>query len=93
VEDIEMHFMVVWTFKPDHTKSTIARFNETGGAPPDGVKMVARWHDVSGSRGFAIAETDDAVAAAKWCHDWSDLLSFEVIPVLDDEQLVQVIGQ
>lgn len=87
-----MNFMVVWTFKPDHSKDAIARFQETGGMPPAGVRMIARWHDVAGGRGFAITETDDPVAASKWCHDWTDLLSFEVIPVLNDEQLGQVLG-
>lgn len=87
-----MHFMIVWRFRPEHSQSAIARFNETGGAPPPGVTMLARWHDVAGSRGFAIAESDDLVAVSRWCHDWTDLLSFEVIPVLDDQQLTQVIG-
>lgn len=87
-----MHFMIIWTFKPEHSEDAIARFTETGATPPEGVKMLARWHDVSGRRGFAIAQTDDAVAASKWCYQWSDLLSFEVIPVLDDEQLAQVLG-
>ena len=87
-----MNFMVVWTFKPDHSKYAIARFQETGGMPPPGVNMIARWHDVAGGRGFAITETDDPIAVSKWCHDWTDLLSFEVIPVLNDEQLGQVLG-
>lgn len=87
-----MHFMIIWAFKPQNSKEAISRFTETGALPPEGVKMLARWHDVSGSRGFALAETGDAVAASKCFHEWSDLLSFEVVPVLDYEHLAQVLG-
>lgn len=87
-----MRFVTIWTFKPEHTEEIIARFRETGALPPEGVKMLARWHDVSGGRGFAVCETDDPVAASRWCHEWSDLFSLEIVPVLDDEQLTQVLG-
>ncbi len=81
-----MHFLTIWTFRPDQTNRTLARFDETGALPPDGVTMLSRWHDLAGGRGFAIFETDDPVAIASWCRQWNDLLSFEVIPVVDDEQ-------
>jgi hypothetical protein len=87
--------MIVWTIKPEHINNAISRFAEPGGfhPPPDSVKMLNRWHDVSGSRGFSVVDSDDTVSISKWCHDWSDLLTFEVIPVLDDDQLIEVIGR
>jgi hypothetical protein len=87
-----MHLMVIWTIKPENSKAAIQRFTETGAPPPEGVSMLSRWHDVSGGRGFSIAEADDAAAVSKWCHQWSDLLSFEIIPVLDDQQLAGVLA-
>ena len=86
-----MHYMTTWTFRPEHTKEAIDRFMETGGLPPEGVTMVSRWHDVGGTRGFAITETDDPVALGKWCNQWNDLISFEIIPILDDEQIKAVL--
>lgn len=86
-----MRFMTCWTFKPEASRAAIARFKETGGFPPEGVTMVVRYHDVAGNRGWAISECDDPVAASKWCHDWSDLLTFEVTPVLDDQQITEVL--
>ena len=88
-----MHFMVVWTFEPHASQATIDRFKETGGTPPDGVAMLSRWHDVSGRRGFALAEADDIVPVGKWCRRWNDLLTFKVIPVVDDEQLVEILTE
>ena len=87
-----MKFAVIWTYKPDHTISATERFSQTGGMPPEGVTMLARWHDVSGNRGFAIAETDDASALATWCRKWNDLLSFEVFPVINDEEIAAVLS-
>ena len=50
------------------------------------------WHCAEGLRGFLVAESADAEAIAKWTQSWTDLLSFEVTPVVTDEQLARVIG-
>jgi hypothetical protein len=39
-----------------------------------------------------IAESVDAEAIARWLQDWTDLLTFEVTPVMKDEELARVIG-
>lgn len=85
-----MIFMVTYELRPEHRTSAVARFLETGAPPPKDVKMVGRWHDASMRRGFVLSEASDVEAAAKWCHQWADLLTFEVIPVLDDEQVRRV---
>lgn len=54
--------------------------------------MVARWHHTSGTGGFAIAETSDAVALGKWAQDWSDLLVFTISPIVNDEQIQEVMS-
>jgi hypothetical protein len=87
-----MHFITTWTFKPEHAKDVSQRFLDTGGTPPEGITLIGRWHDVSSGRGFSIVETDDPIAISKWCHQWYDLLSFEIIPVVDDKQLSVILG-
>ncbi len=54
--------------------------------------MVGRWHSAEGNRGFLLAEADDVKAMAAWTYEWSDLLSFEIAPVLDDDEFSDVIG-
>lgn len=85
-----MQFMVSFTIKPEHRSETIKRFMETGGPPPDGVKMLGRWHGATGNQGYTVAEADDVVAVATWCHQWADLLAFHIEPVLNDEEAVRV---
>jgi hypothetical protein len=87
-----MKFMTIWTFRPENTAKITERFIKTGGAPPEGVDMEARWFDVSGGRGFAISETDDPVALTRWCRSWDDLMAFEVFPIITDEQLGRVLA-
>jgi hypothetical protein len=78
-----MLFMTTWKIAPEKRVATTDRFLKTGGSPPPGVKMVGRWHSVAGT-GVVIAETDDAAALGIWLQEWSDLISFEVTPVVDD---------
>ena len=81
-----MLFHVTYQTTQSHRDEAQRRFAETGGQPPEGVRMVGRWHSAGGLKGFTIAETDDAESLARWTHQWTDLLTFEVTPVIDDEQ-------
>lgn len=85
-----MQFMVSFRIKPEHRSAAIARFLETGGAPPDGVKMLGRWHGATGNQGHTLAEADKVEAVAAWCHQWADLLSFHIEPVMNDEEAAGV---
>ncbi len=80
-----MIHVIAWTFKPEHRNAVQARFKETGGLPPAGVKMLGRWHGIGTNKGVCLAESDDALAVAKWAQKWSDLMSFDVYPALSDE--------
>lgn len=84
-----MKFMAIWEAGPESRDQAVARFKETGGGAPKGVKMLGRWHDVSGNAGFALGETDDPALIHRWVSEWNDLLSFEVVTVIDDEEFVR----
>ena len=86
-----MLFIVRWTIPHTSREDAIGRFMETGGAPPDGVKMLCRYHTADGEYGFAIADPSDEVALGKWTIAWNDLLIMDTRPVLDDEGLGEVL--
>lgn len=87
-----MIFMTMYRWSPENRNAVIERFQKTGGLPPPGIKLLSRWTDVAGGRGFTLTESNDPIAMSKFSHDWSDLMSFEMIPVLDDEQLGKVLA-
>ena len=53
-----MLFVVRWTIPHTSRGDAIARFIGGGGAPPDGVQMLSRYHSADGEYGFAIAEAN-----------------------------------
>ena len=87
-----MQFVVHFQFGPEQRNAAQARFAETGALPPEGVKMTGRWHCVHGREGFLVCETNDAAALTKWIEDWCDLLTFRVLPVIDDQTVGQIIA-
>ncbi len=87
-----MLYVCIWSYPPERRNEIQARFKETGGPPPEGVKMIGRWHSLGGGKGVCVAETDDAVALAKWSQEWSDIMSMDIYPALDDENIGKVIS-
>ena len=79
-----MLFAIHWTFSPEVRNEANSRFSDTGGGPPEGVRMLGRWHRVDGGGGVCIAETDEAEKLGIWMQEWTDLLEFEIDPVVDD---------
>ncbi|WP_448108350.1 DUF3303 domain-containing protein [Pseudomonas azerbaijanoccidentalis] len=87
-----MLFIVSWTISSANRNNAIERFLKTGGAPPEGVKMLGRWHAVGGAAGFGIAEASDPVPIQKWVLQWSDLMNMEVQAALTDEQIAPLLA-
>jgi hypothetical protein len=86
-----MKFIVSWTIPKASVASSEARFLSTGAPPPVGVKMIGRWHGMSGG-GVLIAETDDAKALYSWLAHWNDLLEFQTTPCVEDAQAGEVMA-
>ena len=87
-----MHYFIEYSIDNVNRDAAQARFQETGGLPPDGVNMLGRWHRLAGLGGYVIAESDDPVAIGKWTQEWTDVLTFEITPVGTDEETLQVLG-
>ena len=87
-----MLFKLTWTHSPDMRNITIKRFMETGGMPPEGIAMHSRYHNVDGTGGFAICETDDAQALHNWALDWTDLIRMEITVIMEDDNIAEVLG-
>jgi hypothetical protein len=50
---------------------------------PDGLAYVSSWVTADGmDRCFQLMETEDPALFEAWTERWSDLVAFEVVPVL-----------
>ncbi len=88
-----MKFMLKFAIKPE-TKGrdqAIARFRQTGGQPPKGVKLLGRWTAADFSGGFDLLESDDVAALTEFSLMWSDLMELRIVPVIEDSQLGDVL--
>jgi hypothetical protein len=86
-----MQYIVSWKIPKGSVVNAEARFLKTGGAPPAGVKMIGRWHGMSGG-GVLIAETDDVKALYSWLAYWNDLLEFQTTPCVEDAVAGEVLA-
>jgi hypothetical protein len=88
-----MRFMVTFAWKPDpKTRNEgIARFKATGGLPPAGAKLIHRHTRADFSGGYILLESEDPKAMAAFAHNWGDLMELNIVPVLDDAELMEVL--
>ena len=77
-----MLYMVIETFKNGDPIPVYRRFRDRGRLAPDGLSYVSSWVDVNLQRCFQIMETDNRQLLETWIAAWSDIVDFEVFPVM-----------
>ena len=86
-----MKFMLTFTLPAETRDEAIVRFLETKGQPPPGVTLLGRWTQLDLCGGFVLLESDDPKALTAFAHGWSDLLELTLAPVLEDQDLAEVL--
>jgi uncharacterized protein DUF3303 len=77
-----MLFMVIEEFRNQDAKSVYRRFQSKGRMMPDGLAFVNSWVAADLGRCFQLMECDDVTLLQKWIAEWSDLVAFEIVPVV-----------
>jgi Protein of unknown function (DUF3303) len=70
----------------------IAGFEIKGRLAPEDLSYVASWVDDQLESAYQVMETDNRRLLEEWIANWSDLVDFEVIPVIDSQQAREKIG-
>ncbi len=83
-----MLYMVVEYFKNGDCLPVYRRFREQGRLAPDGLIYLSSWVDESLQRCFQLMETEDRNLLDQWLTNWSDLVEFEVFPVMTSQDAV-----
>jgi hypothetical protein len=86
-----MKFILTFTLPPETQEPAFARFLEAGGQPPPGAKLLGRWIRLDLCGGVVLLESEDPKALAEFARGWSDLLELTIAPVLEDQELVEVL--
>lgn len=76
-----MQYMVVETFKRG-PGAVYERFRACGRLAPEGLRYAGSWVSNAGDRCYQLMECDDRALLDQWIGAWSDLVDFEVVPVI-----------
>ena len=79
-------YMVVEHFKDGDPGPVYRRFRERGRLAPEGLTYIDSWVDVTLERCYQLMETDDRALLDQWIANWSDIVDFEVIPVMSSAE-------
>ena len=86
-----MLFMVIERFRNQNAKPVYSRFREKGRLMPNGVAFIDSWVTADLSRCFQVMECDDARLLQQWVTFWSDLIEFEIVPVVTSAETREAI--
>ena len=74
--------MVIERFKKGDPVPVYRRFRDRGRLAPEGVTYINSWVDAGLAHCYQLMETDDRRLLDQWIANWSDLVDFEVHPVI-----------
>ena len=85
-------YMVVEHFKNKDAVAVYRRFRDSGRMAPEGLTYVSSWVDDKLECCYQLMETKDRRLLDEWMAKWSDLMEFEVHPVVSSKQAAEQIG-
>jgi len=81
-----MRYMVVETYR-NGPQPVYARAKERGRMLPPGLRYVESWIDERTlDRCYQLMESDDPKLFDEWTAKWSDLVEFEIVPVVSSAE-------
>lgn len=84
--------MVVEYFKNKDAVPAYRRFRDRGRLMPAGIVYVSSWIDLKFERCYQLMETHERALLDEWMANWSDVVDFEVYPVMTSKQAVEIIA-
>ena len=87
-----MLYMIVEQFKNADPIPVYRRLRECGRLAPEGLQYISSWVDDRLERCFQIMETVDRRLLDQWIAKWSDIVEFEVFPVISSQEAAERIA-
>ena len=87
-----MQYMIIEYFRDRDAAAVYRRFAEEGRMAPEGLTYVNSWVELNFERCFQVMECADPRLLQEWMARWSDLIDFEVIPVVSSADTVRSLG-
>ncbi len=84
-----MLYMVIEHFANGDPVPVYRRFRDQGRLAPEGLHYVSSWVDEKLQRCYQVMETQDPMLLQQWMERWSDIVRFEVHPVITSAEAAQ----
>jgi hypothetical protein len=79
-------FMIVERFHDGEARPVYRRLTEFGRMVPEGLTYVSSWVAEDLATCYQLMETEDRGLLDEWMRHWSDLVEFEVQPVITSQE-------
>jgi len=86
-------YMVIENFRNGDAVPVYRRFRDRGRLAPAGLSYVSSWVSDKLDRCYQLMETEDRALLDQWITKWSDIVDFEVYPVISSAEASEKIGQ
>jgi uncharacterized protein DUF3303 len=88
-----MLFMIVERYRNGDAVPVYRRFHEQGRLAPPGLTYVNSWVSTDLETCYQIMDSPDRALLDEWIARWSDLVDFEVIPVVTSTEAAEQVRQ
>ena len=88
-----MLFRVIERFRNRDRKPRCCRLRDYGRQMPDGLKYMKSWIDPTFERRFQLMECDDARLLQQRIVHCSDLMDFEIVPVVQSSDTREIVAR
>lgn len=84
-----MLYMIIEHFNNQDPIPVYRRFRDRGRLAPEGLQYVSSWVDENLERCFQLMETADRKFLDEWIANWSDIVDFDVYPVISSQEATE----
>jgi hypothetical protein len=92
VKEIAVQFFVIEKFRNQNGKAVYRRLRDRGRQTPEGLTFVSSWVSADLDRCFQVMECDDVTLLQRWAAEWSDLVEFEIVPVVPGRETAEALA-
>ncbi len=75
-------YMILERYRNSDPGPVYRRFRERGRMAPEGLRYISSWIAEDLSACYQVMETPDRALLEEWMRRWSDIVDFEVHPVI-----------
>ncbi len=87
-----MLYMIIEHYRNGDPLPVYRRFHERGRLAPEGLRYVSSWVTTELATCYQVMECDDRRLLDEWIGNWSDIVDFEVIPVVMSAEAAASVG-